>query len=142
MPVPAIEDNEWKRMNAIARFAASSGAGDIESMRFGDKINLLLDVGPVEEYEELDPERYEYSHTYWDTPKKIEAVVEPTTTHRPEVDAETIERLDQWVNEKTWPNASSLSHNDKVALLLEKSEMYYNALECYVEEMTITVKDG
>jgi len=134
MAVPVISDNTWQRTKGLTKIAVASESIDVESISFSDKVEILLNTQPVEEYKDMDFDSYTYSHSFWDEGKTFTVKVDPDRDHRPRFPSDTLERLDRWVNElPTSPPADTLSIEDKVSLLNEKVERYFKALDCYIK---------
>lgn len=143
MKVPTISHETWEWTRGLAHFAVDTETVDADDLSFNDWVDALLAVEPIEQLEEeMDTDRYEYSHGHFDRGTTVTIYPMGDQDHRPEVDDRTAQALAEWVDGAHFSvSPSSLSFENQLRLLCENCEEYYNELGLYVQREGVDVDD-
>ena len=133
MVVPTITHETWKKVDAYTVIALASDNIGPHDMTFGDRLELLLDVDPVERLEDMEPKEYQYSHPVFEEGVAVRYNLSGRDDpHRPRVPDETADRLAEWVDDYSPISGDSLGFEKQVLVLLESLEKYYRVLDCRI----------
>lgn len=110
---------------------------DAADLSFADRMEMIIETEPGEGLEEIDNDGDGWYHNGWGRGGvKIRiAPADRDRPHRPEVGDDALDALDEWVG-RNHPNVpvESIDFDEKLTLLLDTAEEYYEALDCRLQQ--------
>jgi hypothetical protein len=140
VPTPIVSHKTWVYTRAYARFCIASETIEIDKLSFNDWVERILTADIPGAMEQIEKDgAHEYSHAFWEEGKTITVFPYADSDHRPSVEASTVALLDEQVHEQYGINPDSLGFEDKLKLILELAEEYYEKLDLYVQTQQLNV---
>lgn len=141
MPVPAVSHRNWERTRGLAQMKI--GTWDIAATQFGfnKQLGMLQEGNYVEGIADVGVSSAlgdsTHVHKSWGK-GGVEVSVDyggRDRAHRPEVEQEVVDELEEWVGEQ-YPvvPAESLDFDEQLDLFLDKVERFYSKLDCQLVE--------
>ncbi len=135
MAVPHVSHDHWERTRGLAQFSMGTLRIDASKLSFQEQLASVARPEGQDPYwediDEMEKSRKSYSHAEFDGEVVVTIEAGGGRTHRPEVDDELVEQLQESVS-REYPNVpvDGLSFDDLLELLLERAERYYELMDC------------
>lgn len=150
MPVPAVSPKNWARTKIVCSFEMGTSLRLANELCFQDRLETVLDEEDsyLEEAREVEEENRESegfnTHTEFqgtpEDPHQVPLRLTQREVHRPNVDEQTVQRLQQAVmEEKPSVPAKKLDFDTNLDIVLSAAERYYEALQCEIVQTRSTV---
>ena len=145
MPAPAVSHEKWTRADALCYFVMDGQEKQVEKLGFKNQLKAIRN--DIEDMDESltskinDMSDGTYYHPALSTPaspcRRTIYPDEQQRHHRPSISAADEDRLDELVS-REYPSlpVEGLGFDDKVGMLFDKYEKYWNCLECYIAKST------
>jgi hypothetical protein len=139
MVTPTISHRTWVQVKVWTDLAVISDGRDMsaDDFSFEEQLEMLMDLEPKEQKDDMDTEQYTYSHPEYPNGETRHYVILPgfeDYVHRPQVSDAVADQLEEWVDENILGPVSAYDFEERVQAFLEVLGKYEAVLDVRVEE--------